>query len=89
VAVGIGEVANLVNHEQSGPAIEGESAAKGVVAILSGEFIEQLAGGGEAHGVAGQDGLVCILPANSIAIMLLIPSVYRVGFCMFPGPGMR
>ena len=54
----VGEVANLVNREQRGPRVVAEAALEGAGGLLTIEIEQQVRGGDEARGVAGQDDLV-------------------------------
>ncbi len=52
MAVGVGQVADLVDHQQLRPGVVAQAAAQGRVAVERAEVAEQLAGAGEQHGVA-------------------------------------
>ena len=54
----VGEVSDLVDDEQCGPGVVTESAFEGASGLLAVEVEEQVGGGGEEGGVAGEDGLV-------------------------------
>ena len=58
MAVGVREVADLVDHQQIGCAIATQSQAQGRVAVEAGQIAQQLAGGGKQHVMALEDGLV-------------------------------
>jgi hypothetical protein len=46
MAVGIGEIADLVDGEEIGSCIVAQAAAQGGIAVESGEIAEQLSGAG-------------------------------------------
>ncbi len=58
MAVGIGEVADLIDDKQPGPGIQSQATAKCVVPVLGGQFVEHGGGVGEQHRMAGQHRLV-------------------------------
>ncbi len=59
VAVVVGEVADLVDHEKTrSRAVVAEALVEGARALLCTEIEEQLGSGDEDYGVAGEDGLV-------------------------------
>ncbi len=58
MAVGIRQIADLVDDQQYRAGIQGETAAKGVVTVLGGQFIEHGGGIGEQHRVTGQHRLM-------------------------------
>src|ERR1700693_3012128 len=50
-AIGIGEIAALVDHQETGAGIVTQSPAQGGIAVERGEVAEQLTGADEQHGV--------------------------------------
>ena len=56
MAVAVGQVSDLVDHQQVLAGIEAQLALEQGVAVEGGEFTEHAGGGGEAHGVALEDG---------------------------------
>ncbi len=58
MAVGVGQVADLVDDQQGGGCVQVQARAQGRVAVQGCEFTQELTGGGEAHGVAVQHGLM-------------------------------
>ena len=58
VAVRVGEVADLVDHQERGAGVVAQAAAQRGVGVERGELAQELAGGGEEHGVPAQHRLV-------------------------------
>ena len=58
MAIGIGEIADLVDHQQTGAGIVTQAPAQGGIAIERGEVAEQLTGADEEHGVTVDEGLM-------------------------------
>ena len=54
----VGEVSELIDHEQRGAGVVAEAAFEGAGGLLSVEVEEEVGGGGEEGGVPGEDGLV-------------------------------
>src|SRR5215470_17611671 len=58
VAVGVGEVADLIDDEEARTYVAAQAPAQCGIAVERGEIAEHVTGGGEQHGMAGGDGLV-------------------------------
>src|SRR4051812_26011006 len=58
VAVGVGEIADLVDHQQLGPGIMAQAPAQSGIAVERAKITEQLTGAGEQHGTAGDQRLM-------------------------------
>src|SRR5580704_13649488 len=58
MAIGIGEIADLVDHQKTGAGIVTQSPAQGGIAVERGEVAEQLTGADEQHGVTVDEGLM-------------------------------
>ena len=58
MAVAVGQVSDLVDHQQVLAGVEAQPALKQGVAVEGGELAEHAGRGGEAHGVALEDGAV-------------------------------
>src|SRR5215471_17385547 len=58
VAVGVGEVADLIDDEEAWAGVVAKPPAQCGIAVERGEIAEHVAGGGKQHGMAGGDGLV-------------------------------
>ena len=58
MAIGIGEIADLVDHQKTGAGIMTQAPAQGGITVECGELAEQLAGAGEQHGVTVDEGLM-------------------------------
>ena len=58
MAIGIGEIADLVDHQKTGAGIVTQAPAQGGIAVESGEVAEQLTGADEQHGVTVDEGLM-------------------------------
>ena len=56
MAVAVGQVSDLVDHQQVLAGVEAQLALEQGVAVEGGEFAEHAGRGGEAHGVALEDG---------------------------------
>jgi len=59
VAVGIGEVADLIDGEEIGTGIVAQPPPQGGIAVERGEIAEQLPGACEQHGMALDERLMC------------------------------
>ena len=59
MTIGVGEVADLVDDEETGAGIVAEAPAQRGIAIERGQLAEHVAGGGKQHGMAVKDRLVC------------------------------
>jgi hypothetical protein len=51
MAVGVGEIANLVDHQQLRASIVAQASAQGRIAVECAEIAKQLACAGEQYGV--------------------------------------
>src|SRR5215471_14335592 len=69
VAVGVGEVADLIDYEEARAYIAAQAPAQCGIAVERGETAEHVAGGGEQHGMAGDDGLV-----RDVWAIIVLPS---------------
>ena len=58
MAVAVGEVPHLVDHQQVLAGVEAQLSLEQGVGVEGGEFAEHAGSGGEAHGVALEDGAV-------------------------------
>jgi len=58
MAIGVGEVADLVDHQQVRAGVMAQAATQRGIAVECAEIAEQLAGAGEQHGVAAGQRLV-------------------------------
>src|SRR5215467_799014 len=58
MSVGVGEVSDLIDDEETGSGVVAQTAAEGGVAVERGEIAEHVAGGGEQHGMAVHECLV-------------------------------
>ena len=58
MAVGVGEIADLVHDEQTRAGIDREAMAQGRVAVGAGRLVERPCGARERHGVAGAHGAI-------------------------------
>src|SRR4029434_1037817 len=58
MAVGVGEIADLIDDEETGSGIVAQAPAQRGIAIERGKLAEHAAGGGEQHGVTAEDGLL-------------------------------
>jgi hypothetical protein len=58
MAIGIGKISDLIDHQKAGLGIVPQAPAQGGIAVERGELAEQLAGAGEQHGVTVDQGLV-------------------------------
>ena len=58
MAIGIGEIADLVDHQETGAGIVTQAPAQGGIAVERGEVAEQLTGADEQHGVTVDEGLM-------------------------------
>ena len=58
MAIGIGELADLVDHEKTGAGLVTQAPAQGGIAVERGEVAEQLTGADEQHGVTVDEGLM-------------------------------
>ena len=58
MAIGIGEISDLVDHQKTGAGIVTQTPAQGEIAVECGELAEQLTGAGEQHGVTVDECLM-------------------------------
>ncbi len=58
MTVGVGEITDLVDDEEVGASIVAQAPTQGGITVERGEVAEQLAGAGEQHGVAVDQGLM-------------------------------
>jgi hypothetical protein len=58
VAVGIGEITDLIDHQNVGSGVVAQASAQRGIAIEGGEFAKHLAGGFEQHSMALDERLV-------------------------------
>ena len=58
VAVGIGEISDLIDGEEVGVSIVAQAPTQRGIAVECGEIAEQLSGAGEQHGVSVDHGLM-------------------------------
>ena len=58
MAVGVGQVANLVDDQQAGACVMVQAPSQRGIAVEGGEVAQQLAGAGEQHGVAVDQRLI-------------------------------
>ena len=79
VAVGIGQVADLVDDQQARGGVVAQAAAQGRVTVDGGQFAEQLACGGEQHGGPVDEGLVGDVARQHRLADAAGPDEYAVG----------
>ncbi len=56
--LGVGEISDFVDHQQMLSGVEAQPALEQGIAVEGGELAEDACGGGEAHGMALEDGAV-------------------------------
>src|SRR5258706_4330433 len=58
MAIGIGEISDLVDHQKTGAGIVTQASAQGRIAVERGEVAKQLTGAGGQHGVTVDEWLI-------------------------------
>ena len=58
MAVGVGQITDLIDHQESGGGVVAQAAAQSGVAVEGREIAQQFAGTGKQHGMAVEDRLM-------------------------------
>ena len=64
ILAGIRQIPDLINDQQRGPGVVAQSGAQCLLAVQTGQFAQQLAGGGEHDGMPLQHRLMCNILGN-------------------------